>query len=63
MAKTAEYLIEAADQLKEAARALRDVTRNLERISNHLLEEAVKLDTDRDKAEGPPGDTDDSSRS
>jgi hypothetical protein len=56
MPKTEEYLIDAADQLKRAVHDIRALAGNLEDISSRLLDEAVKLDTVRDKGKQPRGD-------
>jgi hypothetical protein len=54
MAKTEEYLIEAADECTRLAREGRGLIERLEAIGNELMAKAVELDTERDKNEGSP---------
>ena len=57
MRKTAEYLIETADQCSGLAREGRALIERLESIRNDLIAKAVELDTDRERAEKKSGNT------
>ena len=57
MRKTAEYLIETADQCNGLAREGRALIERLESLRNDLIAKAVELDTDREKAEKKSGNT------
>lgn len=57
MLKTAEYLIETADQCSGMAREGRALVERLESLRNDLIAKAVELDTDREKAEKKSGNT------
>jgi len=57
MRKTAEYLIETADQCSGMAREGRALVERLESLRNDLIAKAVELDTDREKAEKKSGNT------
>jgi hypothetical protein len=56
MRKTAEYLIDTADQCAQLARAGRDMAARLEAMSNNLMAKAVELDTARQRDEKRPDD-------
>lgn len=51
MQKTADYLIETADQCSGLAREGRVLIERLEQLRNDLIAKAVELDTDRQKSE------------
>ena len=51
MQKTAEYLIETADECSGLAREGRVLIERLEKLRNELIAKAVELDTDRQKSE------------
>lgn len=51
MAKTEEYLIEAADRCTKLAHEGRALVERLEAISHELMAHAVELDTTRDRKE------------
>lgn len=55
MRKTAEYLIETADQCSGLAREGRALIERLESLRNELIAKAVELDTNRQKAEMQTG--------
>ena len=55
MRKTAEYLIETADQCSGLAREGRALIERLESLRNDLIAKAVELDTNRQKAEKQTG--------